>query len=861
MDHLAARHLRLQRNFTRLVNDLDVNNHAARHLRLQRNFTRLVNDLDVNNHAADRPRAAVVSWDLTHNPVGRALVLAELLDHEWGVDLIGPMWTQYGTSLWAPVDGEIASIRTFPASTIVDYLPAAVATAVSQRYDLVVASKYRLPAIHLATMIAEWSDAPLVVDMCDLESAVAPPVEEGPADSIDSLFDGPARRLEERSIELADARTVVGPTLHDRFGGHIVRHARRPSFPVDTPEAEAARSTARDRFSIPSGESAVFYIGTVRPHKGVHDVVEAIREISDIEIRLHLFTTTSDEELDEMLGADREQWVNHGHCRLRDIPAILSAADLVVIAQDPGSEIARYQVPAKISDAGLLGCTVLAPALPAYADLIEAGLIETFAPGGLAARIRELALRADDREARRERQLLAKAEFSLTANAGRLTTAIVEAERTHRTGPRDSLILHDELIDLYERKRPITWLDEVGTEAPPNAPDIAFFWKQNDSDLYGRRHDMIIRYAIANGHVGRSIQFDRPVDVTALATNIPVRAGALPSNDQFLLRSAIERHLALRDEPRLTRRTFLHRGDGPAQGGLIFGRPIPPRSGGLEWIRRQLESAAITPEGSILWLWPHIDAVEELITAFAWAKVVVDLVDDERTWPHLDGDRRGALHASYVTALRNADVVFTNSEANARAFADLRDDILVVPNGTEPAAPLDPTPRARPRIGYVGDMQHRVDWDLLDAVARAHRECDIHLIGEVTDDSEAHTLAAQYDHVKLFGVVPYKQSRELMADFDVALVPHELSDQSLQMDPLKLYNYLAVGVPVVATPHPTANRFASHVRTAATTGEFLAHVAAALTAPRPDPIGVADFSWPTRVDTLFDHITDAEAPR
>ena len=63
-------------------------------------------------------RAALVSWDIAHNPVSPAHVIYELLQSDWTPELIGPAWPRFGTALWAPLRNSAPTLRSFPAQSL-----------------------------------------------------------------------------------------------------------------------------------------------------------------------------------------------------------------------------------------------------------------------------------------------------------------------------------------------------------------------------------------------------------------------------------------------------------------------------------------------------------------------------------------------------------------------------------------------------------------------------------------------------------------------------------------------------------------------------------------------------------------------
>ncbi|NNE74451.1 MAG: glycosyltransferase, partial [Acidimicrobiales bacterium] len=200
-----------------------------------------------------------------------------------------------------------------------------------------------------------------------------------------------------------------------------------------------------------------------------------------------------------------------------------------------------------------------------------------------------------------------------------------------------------------------------------------------------------------------------------------------------------------------------------------------------------------------------------------------------------------------------------NSPTNAAAFQSFGKAITVIPNGAEPRPesiePVElPGPRLKsPLLGYVGNMRDRVDWKLIEGIAKQRPDWQIVLVGEAPPHIEAHGVAQRCENVRLTGILPYDQARSLMTTFDVGIIPHVLSDQSTRMDPLKLYNMVAMGIPVVSTAHPTAIGMSDHVAIGHDVGSFIDRIKDALAAERPDPaaIDISDFAWSTRVKTMF----------
>ncbi len=825
--------------------------------RLARTLASIGDSLRADRRGDARPRAVVVAWDLTHNPVGRALVLYRLLEPEWDVELVGPQWSHHGDRLWEPVAEEGLRIRTFTATGAADFLTRGLAVATQRRVDLVVASKHRLPSLALAEMIAAHSDAPLVLDIDDDESAFG--LEDD--DPTGGLFGADARAVQERVAAEFDARTVVSPPLQERFGGTIVRHARAIAPPAGSPVPTALRAEVRKRFAIADDELALFFIGTVRPHKGVAEVVGAMEE-ADLEARLHIFTTTPEAEVRRQLAGhgDTDRIVVHPACRFSDVPRLLSGADLVVLAQKLDGPVGAHQVPAKIGDAAAVGCPVLVPEGPVFADLAAAGVVETYGPGELADRLVAHHERGRSLARARSLQRRAAAELGWSANAARMNEAIVAAQEAQDTGtPRSSAATAFAASIFTRSRRPE--VDPAPSNPAATGFDVTFFWKQRDSGMYGRRSDMVVRHAMAGGHLRRAVQFDAITSTAALfdLAGLAAPRTGRPTQGDLVIENVVARQLGSTVDG--VRRECVLYADpipGSPRGRSVLGTALADPADYADRVVASLAAQGMSPADTIAWVWPVAPGVNEVLERVGFGGVVCDLVDDQRTWPRLSDAEREDLDREYREVLARADLVTTNSAANAEAFAQMAPggSIMVVGNGAEPAPDvIEPTGlvEAHQRvIGYIGDMQDRVDWSLIEAVAEQFPDHPVVLAGAISPDSPVPGLLARYANLTHLGVVPYERARRLMAELAVALVPHVRTGQTSRMDPLKLYNFAAMGTPVVTTTDVPEQLAAAAVVAAEPAG-FIDAVRSQL-----DTVGVPALPevlrWSSRVDLLFEAV-------
>jgi len=135
-------------------------------------------------------------------------------------------------------------------------------------------------------------------------------------------------------------------------------------------------------------------------------------------------------------------------------------------------------------------------------------------------------------------------------------------------------------------------------------------------------------------------------------------------------------------------------------------------------------------------------------------------------------------------------------------------------------------PNKRPVIGYYGAIAEWFDADLVAAVATRFAHCEVQLIGSDTASVGVH-LRKHYN-VKLFGEKPYPELPRWLADFDVCLIPFKVNQLTLATNPVKVYEYLSAGKPVVSTDLPELQQFGDLVYRAARQADFLAQVGIAL---------------------------------
>jgi glycosyltransferase involved in cell wall biosynthesis len=160
----------------------------------------------------------------------------------------------------------------------------------------------------------------------------------------------------------------------------------------------------------------------------------------------------------------------------------------------------------------------------------------------------------------------------------------------------------------------------------------------------------------------------------------------------------------------------------------------------------------------------------------------------------------------------------------------------------------------RPRVGWFGSLRdHLVDFALLERLARELPHAQLVLVGDAVSSMERF---AELPNVHWLGFRPYEDIPRYGRGFDVAIMPWRDNDWIRACNPIKLKEYLALGLPVVSTDFPEVRRYAEVVRIARDPADFVRLVAASLgdggpATPADRRKSVLDASWDARTADLL----------
>lgn len=203
-----------------------------------------------------------------------------------------------------------------------------------------------------------------------------------------------------------------------------------------------------------------------------------------------------------------------------------------------------------------------------------------------------------------------------------------------------------------------------------------------------------------------------------------------------------------------------------------------------------------------------------------------------RTW---NGRHGGRMEDRYLSMV---DAAVATSPALHERLSEQHPNAHLVRNGVDfdlfyqAARPASPPTSRPPCIGYVGSLDDRIDYPLLERLIRAHSDWRFRFVGRIVD-ADAERMS-HHANVVLTGPKPPEHLPDELRQMDVGLIPFERTEFTRNIYPLKVNEYLAAGLPVVATDFSDLSEFSDRIAIMDTADAFLEAVEAAAHADASD---------------------------
>lgn len=227
----------------------------------------------------------------------------------------------------------------------------------------------------------------------------------------------------------------------------------------------------------------------------------------------------------------------------------------------------------------------------------------------------------------------------------------------------------------------------------------------------------------------------------------------------------------------------------------------------LRWLLKQMGYGPASNERVVIWLY---SAVHWPFSQLYQSSFVVYQPIDEYTLT-----AQGRLRQHQVSMerlmLRKCDIVFTLNEGLAKKKSKLHNNIHCIGQGVSlDLFSIEPDPGkeipselikiTRPRIGFLGNVRDWIDFQLVKRLLESHPEWSVVFIGPI--DSSAASSVATLTKFRNFFWVGAKSFQEIprwLSVLDVGIIPYLQTEFTMYVNPAKLYEYWAAGLPAVMT--------------------------------------------------------------
>ncbi|MFC6634834.1 hypothetical protein [Microbulbifer taiwanensis] len=718
--------------------------------------------------AHDADSVGIVVWDGTHNPIGRAKVLYDIISPYRKAVIIAFNFQFSDKSLWEPMITSGIPVVTIPWAMRDSY--ASAFKDLNIAFNTIWACKPRYPTFELVKMVSH-SESKIILDIDDSERALSAS-EAAKFKPYGRLFNLEAEKI----LSEINAISVASKSIQDHFGGELVRHARK-----------SHHSSVRSR-KFPPEKITIGFFGTVRPHKNLVGAAKAIKRLSqsteyDVELLVggHFIPNALRQEI-ENAGA-----TTTGSIDADSLVSKLSDVDVVITGfPEPGeneNEITEFQISSKIGDALSVNRPVLVPFGASVSDLDGVPGVFIFNKENFEEKLNQ---------AISYREEIELGQFSLEENYKAFEKLENIAKKDAVEGCLSSL-----------KNNGVVRRDEL-------VPSLVLIWKQHDSGMYGRRVDQLART------YKRKYPSHRVIILEMMST------------DQYKSYRG-ERDLCSADSNLILDR-YEQKLNGFVRAGVEHitipvdgSKPIKEKLDGF-LLKNRLHAS-----NSTFVIYPLISSYMHVLKCLRGYRIISDVVDNQLSWAK--SNQKNIL-AQYKSILSCSDKIYFNSEVNKNFFIENHivdpwavGKLSVVQNWYD--IPEDVTlenqkPLDEIKVFYSGNMNDRIDWDLVRKLSEVAQEnVTIYMIGSCKRAyDQLHDICTR-KNIRYLGVLDEYDLINFAKTCAFAIMPHVEDDVSSYMNPLKIEMYETLGIKCIASSVPGINSRLKNITVCASRDSFV----------------------------------------
>ncbi len=209
---------------------------------------------------------------------------------------------------------------------------------------------------------------------------------------------------------------------------------------------------------------------------------------------------------------------------------------------------------------------------------------------------------------------------------------------------------------------------------------------------------------------------------------------------------------------------------------------------------------------------------------------------------------------------RNAELNITTAKPLYDKLSAVNSKTMLVSNGVmydmfsqcrDSQMPVAPELRRLPSpvIGMIGNLYRGYDFRLLDDIIRRKTGWSFVFVGEVSENARKDVdNLSKHSNFHVFSWRPYYEVLPFIKGFDVAIIPYKVNDWTNTINPNKVYEYFAAGIPVVATPIVELQRHNKCIALCQRSGDFIIAIEKAVRGELEDKVQIGihlakNMSW------------------
>lgn len=357
-------------------------------------------------------KISILTPDLSDNCLGRAHLLAKILQRRYEVEIVGPI---FGNDIWEPVADD-KSITYKSVKIGGRFKPYLQIRKLIKKIDgdVIYAHKPLFTNFGIGLLKKVIQKKSLILDMDDWEMGFKKESNKKLSlfRSIKSLVSSSLLLygmgsywnilFMEKLAPFSDEITVSNTFLKDKFGGTIVCHGRDTETFVPK---RFNKDLVREKYGIEKSKKVIMFFGTPRLHKGIEDLIKAISVIEDQDVVLVIVGIDDREQYSKNLAKTTgktlgRRFKGFGLQPFETVPEFLAMADVVVIPQRKNFST-MGQMPAKVFDAMAMAKPIIASNISDLPEILDGcgWIVEPENPEQLAEKIQYVLDNPEEAEA------------------------------------------------------------------------------------------------------------------------------------------------------------------------------------------------------------------------------------------------------------------------------------------------------------------------------------------------------------------------------------------------------------------------------------------------------------------------------